>query len=224
MIKHHPKHELLAAFVAGELPAALNIAISAHVELCDECQQAITLLTQAKADEVFSIEDESVFDNVEVDLDDDFDDLMISQITSQKGDYVDEAPTVRSVEYAGKQVNLPRALNSVSWAKFQGVGKLTRARLDLDEGTVRSYLLQIGAGGSVPMHTHKGYEVTVLLDGSFEDEMCSYSKGDFIWLDESFTHSPVSNDGCLCLTVADDAPVFTQGLSKLLNPIGRFIY
>ena len=224
MIKHHPKHELLAAFVAGELPAALNIAISAHVELCDECQQAITLLTQAKADEVFSIEDESVFNNVEVNLDDDFEDLMISQITSQKGDYVDEEPTVRTVEYAGKQVNLPRALNSVSWAKFQGVGKLTRARLDLDEGSVRSYLLQIGAGGSVPMHTHKGYEVTVLLDGSFEDELCSYNKGDFIWLDESFTHSPVSNDGCLCLTVADDAPVFTQGLSKLLNPIGRFIY
>ncbi|WP_016957379.1 ChrR family anti-sigma-E factor [Catenovulum agarivorans] len=224
MIKHHPKHELLAAFVAGELPAALNIAISAHVELCDECQQAITLLTQAKADEVFSIEDESVFNNVEVDLDDDFEDLMIAQITSQKGDYVDEEPTVCTVEYAGKQVNLPRALNSVNWAKFQGVGKLSRARLDLDEGTVRSYLLQIGAGGSVPMHTHKGYEVTVLLDGSFEDEMCSYSKGDFIWLDQSFTHSPVSNDGCLCLTVADDAPVFTQGLSKLLNPIGRFIY
>ncbi|EWH09398.1 anti-ECF sigma factor ChrR [Catenovulum agarivorans DS-2] len=224
MIKHHPKHELLTAFVAGELPAALNIAISAHVEMCEQCQHALAALTEAKAEEVFSVEDFSVFESLNSDLADELDELMIANITSQKGEYTDELVDVRSVDYAGKQVVLPRALNSVDWAKFQGVGKLSRARLDLDEGSVRSYLLQIAAGGSVPMHTHKGYEVTVLLDGTFEDEMCTYNKGDFIWLDESFTHSPVSNNGCLCLTVADDAPVFTEGLSKLLNPIGRFIY
>ncbi|MFQ3312714.1 MAG: putative transcriptional regulator, partial [Colwellia sp.] len=33
-----------------------------------------------------------------------------------------------------------------------------------------------------------------------------------------------STNGCLCFTVANDALHFTQGINKLLNPIGSFIY
>jgi putative transcriptional regulator len=64
----------------------------------------------------------------------------------------------------------------------------------------------------------------LLLEGSFEDEMGSYHEGDFIWLDGKHTHNPVTKEGCLCLTVASDSLHFTQGLTKMLNPIGKFIY
>ena len=76
----------------------------------------------------------------------------------------------------------------------------------------------------MPEHTHKGFELTLLLDGSFSDDKGEYVKGDFIMLDASIKHNPISQDGCLCYTVANDALHFTQGINKLLNPIGNFIY
>jgi putative transcriptional regulator len=76
----------------------------------------------------------------------------------------------------------------------------------------------------VPEHTHKGFELTLLLDGEFEDEMGKYVKGDFICLDSAHKHSPQTTQGCLCLTVVNDALQFTKGMSKLLNPFGNLIY
>jgi putative transcriptional regulator len=54
--------------------------------------------------------------------------------------------------------------------------------------------------------------------------MGTYHEGDFIWLDGKHTHNPITKEGCLCLTVASDSLHFTQGLTKILNPIGKFIY
>jgi putative transcriptional regulator len=96
--------------------------------------------------------------------------------------------------------------------------------VQLDENEIHTNLLHIEPGGSVPEHTHKGFELTLLLEGSFVDEKGTYVKGDFILLDGNHQHHPVSEGGCLCYTVANDAMHFTQGINKLLNPIGSFIY
>ena len=98
------------------------------------------------------------------------------------------------------------------------------AGLQLDEGEIHTSLLHIDPGGSVPEHTHNGFELTLLLAGSFTDEQGEYVAGDFIMLDKRHQHHPVSEHGCLCYTVANDSLHFTQGINKLLNPIGSFIY
>ena len=128
------------------------------------------------------------------------------------------------LEIKNRHYTLPRALHSLTLQKQQKLGKSTRTRIDLNEGNVKASLLHIEPGGSVPMHTHKGFELTLLLDGEFEDEMGKYTKGDFIWLNGEHEHTPTTQTGCLCFTVSDDALQFTQGISKLLNPIGQFIY
>jgi putative transcriptional regulator len=108
--------------------------------------------------------------------------------------------------------------------KTANIGKLARARIQLNENEIHTSLLQIQPGGGVPEHTHKGFELTLLLEGSFHDEQGEYVKGDFIMLDASHQHHPISEEGCLCYTVANDALRFTQGINKLLNPIAAFIY
>ncbi|WP_025565558.1 ChrR family anti-sigma-E factor [Psychromonas sp. SP041] len=233
MIKHHPKFELIEAFVNGDLPASLSIAITIHAEMCPLCQQKIAQLTEQVAEQSFEEDAVSLDDLVDFNyseatvddgLDDAFFDSMISNITFSEA--LDEVakPVDRSITFKDKTYVLPTVLNNVGFGKTANVGKLSRSRLQLNEDEIHSNLLHINAGGGVPAHTHKGFELTVLLDGSFKDHKGEYHKGDFIMLDGTFTHTPMSEKGCLCYTVANDALHFTQGINKLLNPIGNFIY
>lgn len=150
---------------------------------------------------------------------------MISAITEQPVEQANNLPqTITEIEVSGKRLPLPRAMRSIALKEWQGLGKVSRARLNLDDGERRTSLLHIDKLGTVPSHTHKGFEITLLLEGSFEDEMGTYSAGDFIWLDGEHTHSPVTKEGCVCLTVSDNALHFTQGVSQLFNPLGKLIY
>lgn len=222
MIKHHPSDALLKAFAQGELTASLSIAVAAHNEMCPHCQQKVDALTATQAQAVF---DEDSSKQEVTDCAENMDWLsMIDDITK------DDTPSLlvpfenKSIELSYDTVQLPRALASVTLKKWSKLGDVSRARVELDEEPIRSSLLDIAPGGTVPLHTHKGFELTLLLDGSFEDDMGTYHAGDFIWLDKSHTHSPRTTDGCLCYAVLDDAMQFKEGFSKLFNPIGSYLY
>ncbi|MXR68439.1 transcriptional regulator [Shewanella sp. JBTF-M18] len=247
MINHHPTSDVLAQFVAGNLPASVSVVVASHVELCSECNRAVQALTEQAAIDAFgeSIKEQGLRDEPQAagledfsgldyfdflnqfgDSDDyaDLDDC-IEAITAQERDDTNQLPqTVTEIAVGGERIPLPTALKSIALKEWQGMGKLSRSRLALDDGDLRMSLLHIDKGGSVPCHTHKGFEITLLLQGSFTDEMGVYRKGDFVWLDGQHTHQPVTEEGCVCLTVSSDAIHFTQGMSQLLNPIGRFIY
>ncbi|BBN83296.1 zinc-binding anti-sigmaE4 factor ChrR [Pseudoalteromonas sp. A25] len=216
MIKHHPSEQLLSQYSIGELPATLSIAVSAHLEFCSCCQAKVEALEAANATQEFEDVD-SPFDN------DDFEDIF-SLITNN-----DDVDTIKAYEpqfvsYQSKQATLPRAIAATDRSNFIQLGKLSRSRLQLDDGELRASLLQIEAGGEIPHHTHTGFELTLLLDGEFSDEEGSYVPGDFIWLDARHHHQPATTRGCLCFTVVNSALHFNKGLSKLLNPIGNLIY
>lgn len=150
---------------------------------------------------------------------------MLDQITRLPVEKAVTLPkTITEIEVSGQRIALPNAIKSLALKEWQGLGKISRARINLDDETRRTSLLHIDKGGSVPHHTHKGFEITLLLQGSFEDEMGTYHAGDFIWLSGEHTHNPVTQEGCVCLTVSSDALHFTQGVSQLFNPLGKLIY
>lgn len=238
MIKHHPKFELIQAFVNGELPASLAAGIAIHADMCPVCQQKIAQFTDQVAEVSFEeeyldrfivddnytsqnsrLESSALQSNTEMDFE-----QMIATIVESPAADVSVPKVEKTVEFKGETYNLPLALNSMKLSKTAHIGKLSRTRVQLNEGEIHTSLLRIEPGGGVPEHTHKGFELTVLLAGSFHDESGEYVKGDFIMLDGSHQHHPVSTNGCLCYTVANDALHFTQGINKLLNPIGSFIY
>ncbi len=225
MIKHHPSQELLASYVEAELPVSLSAAIAMHVEMCPVCAEKVATITDERAEISFEVASgkptDSKLENEAIDLDLD---AMISAITASDDIEQSKTPEQKTISIKGKNIVLPRAISNIPTTSWSNIGKLSRARLALDEGKVRSSLLNIEPGGSVPEHTHKGYELTLLLSGSFKDDMGEYVAGDFIMLDGEHTHQPVSEKGCLCFTVSDDAQHFTQGINKLLNPIAQFLY
>lgn len=216
MIKHHPTQALLKTYVNGELPASLSVAIAAHIELCPCCAEKVELLTEQSAHNAFSCDqyyDESM----------EFTDL-IDLITDDDSTDFDTPIEAVNVTANNQTYNVPQVLRNLEHGKWLNLGKVSRARLDIEDGDLHSNLLHISPKGAVPTHTHKGFELTLILDGSFHDEMGHYVKGDFIWLNEEHTHNPMTEEGCLCLTVADSGLKFTQGLSKLFNPIADKMY
>jgi putative transcriptional regulator len=232
MINHHPKIDLLIQYVNGELPASISAGIKIHADLCPKCNNQIIELTKHAAETSFAQEDTLVDISSEVlslkgdEPEYNFDaQSMINNITDMPAETelkVDDTPvsiTLRGVEY-----ELPNVMKHMSLGKPAQIGKLSRSRILLDEGHIHSSLLRIEAGGSIPEHTHNGYEITLLLEGSFKDDMGEYVAGDFIVLDGKHQHQPMSELGCLCYTVVSDSLHFTQGINKLLNPIGSFIY
>ncbi|GAA5134634.1 ChrR family anti-sigma-E factor [Thalassotalea piscium] len=228
MIKHHPKFELIQLFVKGDLPASLSAGIAMHAEMCPKCQEKIAQLTEHVAENSF--EDESInfkVDNtkntLEVNESLNFEDMINTITASDKIDTL-KPQVEKTVVFKNKSYTLPAALHNIESGKTANIGKLSRARLQLNEGEIHTTLLHIEPGGGVPEHTHKGFELTLLLDGSFHDDEGEYVKGDFIMRDSSHQHQPISKNGCLCYTVSNAPLHFTQGINKLLNPIGAFIY
>ena len=229
MIKHHPNAAILKDFVDGNLADSVSLIVSSHVELCEHCQKQVSMLTAQAADSVFESDTAGLkLSDSEMDAflsdDGEFDFDAIDQITADLSQVVEVVVEAQQETVSNTTFTIPRALNSVARKDWLNLGKISRARLDFDDESHHTSLLHIDKDGQVPCHTHKGFEITLLLEGSFEDEMGVYNKGDFIWLDGEHTHQPATKEGCVCLTVSSDALYFTKGVSQLFNPLGKYIY
>lgn len=226
MIKYHPQQELLSLHIKGELPLSMSLAISAHAEMCSVCQQKLNALTECETVNIF---DNDVESNISVDIDSQMSTLL-AQMMQNTLDDLDAKPAeayiegVTEVTVKDQSYPLPRAFRHQIKAQWQGIGKVSRLRLDTGEEHARASLLHIAPQGEIPEHTHKGSELTLLLAGEFSDEYNTYKPGDFMLLDENHQHSPKTMTGCLCYTIVDAPLYFTKGFSKLLNPIGELIY
>lgn len=89
--------------------------------------------------------------------------------------------------------------------------------------TSKAQLLRIAPAVKIPDHSHRGLEVTLILDGAFHDETGEYHVGDLIVEDETTTHAPVScpRQGCVCLTVTTAPIKLTGWMGTLINPFLR---
>ncbi len=221
-ITYHPSDELLSSHVNGDLPESLAVGVSLHCALCQECKAKAERLTQQLADIAWQINETDIMP-YDSQLSFDYA-VMIDAITQTETDetYLRATPK-HFISVVDKIIEVPYLLHRYTDMTWHHFGTVSRVRLvEEDEG--HSNLLHIAAGGEIPCHTHKGFELTLLLDGSFEDESGYYTKGDFIWLDNSHQHSPKTANGCLCYTVQNAPLHFTKGISKLFNPIGGFLY
>ena len=82
-------------------------------------------------------------------------------------------------------------------------------------------LLRTAPGRSVPMHTHGGNELTLILQGAYRDAIGQFGPGDVADLDEDVEHQPVTLPGVPCICVAaTDAPLrFSGWMARLLQPL-----
>lgn len=81
-------------------------------------------------------------------------------------------------------------------------------------------MLKVQSGLSLPEHGHGGSELTIVLAGSYRDEIGHFRAGDVADLDDSIEHQPVADkeDGCICLIATDSRARFKGVVGRLMQP------
>ena len=84
----------------------------------------------------------------------------------------------------------------------------------------RARFLKAEPERATPTHTHRGSEITLILEGAFSDQGKEYYKGELIIRDENDEHTPKAcpERGCVCLMVSSKPVRLTGKLARLLNP------
>ncbi|USE37197.1 ChrR family anti-sigma-E factor [Endozoicomonas sp. SCSIO W0465] len=208
---HHPDDSTLLCYGAGSLPDALAMVVACHLAVCDQCydkvveaeqiglglmeQEPVESISQSSRDWMLAMLDESVDD---------------------AGSEVGKTSDVNS--------DIPEPLCPLIGHSFSDLHWRTMAPgmkqfiLPASRGKLR--LLKIAPGTFMPSHGHSGSELTLVLKGSYSDELGRFSVGDVADVDPDMTHQPVADthEGCICL-IATDGPLRFKGLvPRLLQP------
>lgn len=205
-IMHHIPAALLTAYATGSLPQPFALVVASHISLCAECRAGFeahqvaggVVLDGCAASPISGDLKARVLDQLDAKYDE-------GQSYARSG--VFPGPTMAALK--GKP---PR------W-KALGMG-VRQCILQADQnGSAR--LLYIPPGQAVPDHGHGGLELTLVLQGSFQDETGQFGAGDLEVADQAMEHTPIAGMGapCICLA-ATDAPLrFSAFLPRMLQPL-----
>ena len=210
-IKHHVSDDLLMAYASGNLAEGFSIAVAAHVSMCDHCRSTLESLNAVGG--AFLERDT----NVSVDacaFSKTLERINACQSVSQpKEKRKSDFPEPLS-DYVG------HGLADITWQPL-GMG-VKQAMLETSEDAT-ARLLYIPAGAEMPDHSHRGLELTLVLEGAFADENDYFAKGDVEIADGSTNHTPVAMDGkpCICLAVTEAPLKFRKMFHRLIQPLLR---
>ncbi len=143
-----------------------------------------------------------------------------------------QRPTMAAVHEAGEALDevlaLPEplretVLQSLQTSKWQGLTQGIR-RLRLDAGSMAEVeLYRIEPGCTVPRHSHKGSEFTLVVAGGFTDESGSFGPGDLSIKGPQDTHQPTGDDDgvCFALAIRDGGLKFTGVMGLVQRLFGQ---
>ncbi len=201
-INHHLTDALLMSYAAGTLDEGFSLVVATHISMCDDCR--------ARAQSFEEVGGALVEECEEVALSEDALDATFALI--------DVAPKAEAPRLAtnGHVFPLPLQdyvggdLEDVRWRSIGG--GVMQAVLKTN-GADKVRLLSIPGGTAMPDHGHRGLELTMVLQGAFEDDDEYFGRGDVEVADEDLHHTPVAVAGetCICLA-ATDAPLRFKGL------------
>ena len=202
---------LLADYACGRAPEPVRVLIESHLELSPANRAWVRALEAFGGAELEAVKPVPIADRG----------AMLARIMAEKG----ERPAPAGPQHPqGRDALLPgplrrylgMPLDRVPWRRR--LPSVREYRIPNPEG-LDVGLFWFKAGGAIPGHTHEGYELVLVLEGSYTDETGRYARGDIQWADDTIDHRPIADPGadCLCFAVAD-APLRLTGFwGRLLN-------
>jgi putative transcriptional regulator len=211
MANFHPSIDLMTEYSAGTLSLAQAACISVHIGYCEHCQRLTSQLSDIGA---------ALFENLEPLP---VGDTQLNAVLAR----LDEEPPLAYVKKADAKNDTPAILQRLMNGDFRDliwkkIGSALRiSYLQSGDPTHEFALYHIKAGGRIPEHTHRGSEMTLVLEGGFSDSEGSYHKGDFILRTPGDVHAPTAlqSEDCICLAVLDAPLTFTNWKFRWMNPL-----
>lgn len=212
---HHATPELLLDYASGALPAAPAMAIASHMALCPEVSADYTALNRLGGAMLETLEDATPIEAREMAA-------MLARL--------DEPAPIAAPTPADPRATLPRPLQSLigqplDTLRWRRVAPGVREhKLPLDDGRHKAVLLLIAPGQAVPRHSHRGQELTLVLEGGYRDGDLDFARGDLQVADDTVDHRPVADphEGCICLVVLDAPIRFTGPWARWINGLVRY--
>lgn len=211
-ISHHFDDATLMAYSAGTLPQGMALLVACHLHWCAHCRQ--------RARSTDAIGGALLDALAPAALNEDALNTLLARL-----DAVEPVTDARPAATVAADPELPpplqqllaQPLEALPWKRIgYGVRQLDLAL----DGPGATRLLRIAPGVSVPHHTHGGNELTLILRGSYSDEVGRFCRGDVADLDGEVSHQPIvdTDQECICL-IATDAPLKFSGLmGRLVQP------
>lgn len=211
-ISHHFDDATLMAYSAGTLPQGMALLVACHLHWCPHCRERARE-TDAVGGAMLDSLDPAI-------LKEDALNAVLARLDEPEQEFAATKvpPRADNGELPGPLNELlGKPIDELPWRRI-GYGV---RQLDLElEGPGATRLLRISPGVSVPHHTHGGNELTLILRGSYSDEMGRFCRGDVADLDDEVSHQPIvdTDEDCICL-IATDAPLkFTGLMGRLVQP------
>ena len=211
-IEHHPSEETVYSYAAGALPAALALVVGCHLQYCPQCRALAAKGEALGGDLLSSINQKPLSEG-----------RRESMMALLDASPAQQAETLAPQKTETEVPNLLRKLvghddfDSLPWKSI--VPGMKQIDLKLGEGEAK--LLRIAAGKKMPVHSHQGNELTLVLQGGYSDRLGKFNAGDFAELDGSVEHQPVADadEDCICLAGMDAPLAFKGMIAKMLQPI-----
>lgn len=222
MANFHPTDNTLAEFSAGSLDWALGIPVSAHLELCPECQRKVTEYNSVGG---------SILEHAKpVDLTENSFDQLMQRIKTGAASSASEPQNANDNNTAENPMDkrtraLPKVIRKlilnnepIKWSSV--TGKLKSAQVVSGQEKYEVSFHKIKQGGKVAEHDHCGLEITLVLEGSFSDADGNYNIGDYLVKKPGEIHRPIAaqNQDCLCLSILEAPVKLTGFFGKIINP------
>lgn len=218
---HHPAEEYLFDYAMGSLPEAWSLAIATHLTFCPHCRdrvaayEAMGAAAMSDAEAIAPAPD--ALERLLARLDDS--EVPPAQVAAPVHPGVLDGVRLPAplFPYLGDGGSQPPA-----WQRV--MSGLDEIRLPLRDPARKVVLLRIQPGRAMPAHTHRGDEMTVVLDGGFTDSSGAFLRGDCALLDAQVDHRPVAmaERPCICLAVTDAPLRLTGPIGRWLNPLVRY--
>ena len=211
-IHHHPEDASLASYAAGALPAALALVVGCHLEYCARCRSVVS---QAEA-----IGGALMDDVAPTPLKAGASAAMLARLDLEPQQLSHSAAAAAEHSIDKMPSKLQRLLGGAELARqpWRSAGPGVRLlSLDCKEGN--AVLMDISPGHVVPVHSHRGTELTLILNGHYDDSLGRFACGDVADLDDRIEHQPKAGEqGCLCLAGLDAPVKYKALIPRLLQP------
>ena len=211
--KHHPGAALILAYASGSLSEGLGLVVASHMSLCKQCQENVRdaeMIGGAFLEEMAPKKIKNdILDNI------------LNQI-----DAIAQEEPVFSYQSDDPEIPQPLCdylnspLDDLNW-KFlaPGLRHIPVSAKAGKNGTVRMF--KIAPGTTLPVHTHSGTELSLVLRGSYCDELGRFQPGDIADVDQFDIHQPIADtdQDCICLITTEGPTVFQGFLNRMLQPL-----